>query len=128
MDPIHEQMHVEAVTLTGGEVHARSWSQVQFSGGNTNAVLFAGYHGEIWLYFLIALAAKRAGMFFAGAGLAAGALAADSYDFSFLPESALSAHLLIWAVLYSVLAYVTWLRLSAQPAPSPVYCDQSILR
>lgn len=128
MDPIHEQMHVEAISLTGGTLHVREQSLVQWSGGNRDLILFAGYHGEIWLYFLMALLFKRAGAFFGGAGVACGPLAVASHDFSLLQPGALAAHLFVWVVLYSILAYVMWSRLSAPPVRSPSYSARSILR
>jgi len=110
LDPVHEQMHAETVAITGGEVVERVSNFIQWRGGNTPAVLFFGYHGELWLYGLAALLFKRIGLGCYGALLVVGPRAVGSIDFNQLRPDALLLHLAVWLAVVCVLAWLTYRR------------------
>lgn len=99
LDPVHEHMHIEAIALTGGRVVSQSWSSVSSVTSHYGFVAFMGYHGELWLYAILALLCKRIGLFAYGALLTVGILAVPSHDFAHLPEWCMAVHLIIWFVV-----------------------------
>ena len=101
LSPVHEQMHAGAVYLVGGEVTGLEWAKIWWnSPRNTwGFIRFMGYGGEVLFYGALALMFKRAGLFFFGALLPIGVMAALSIDFSMIEGG--------WILLLGVMWLIT---------------------
>ena len=121
LDPVHEQMHAEAVSFTGGVVVNRVQSFIWWNGGHHPTIRFFGFHGELWLYGLAALLFKRIGLGCYGVLLVVGPRAMNSTDFSNLGPAAFPVHITVWAIMVCGLAWLTYRRYAAvdQDAPQP---------
>ena len=120
LDPVHEQMHAEMVGFTGGTVTERLPNYIWWSGGHSPAILFFGYHGELWLYGLAALLFKRIGLGCYGVLLVVGPRAAGSVDFNQLGGGAFLLHISVWLLAVCGLAWVIYSRYAVdQDAPQP---------
>lgn len=108
--PVHEQMHAEAVSMTGGTVTSLSNNGISWNGGDHTAILFFGYHGELWLYAVGAMLFKRIGLGCYGVMMVVGPEAVRSTDFGKLGQGFLLLHLAVWMVLLVVVGVITYLR------------------
>lgn len=108
--PVHEHMHAEMVGLTGGTVTSITHNHITWIGGNHTAILFFGYHGEVWLYGLGALFFKRVGLGCYGVMLVAGPHAVGSTDFNKLGGGFLLLHLAVWLLFVVALGVIIYLR------------------